>query len=86
VLRYPILDNRLASILLGCRPFPNARATAHGWHRVPPGFEGPEETQMFMRHKSITTTADTYMHLDREDLEEAMRFADLRWQDLKEAG
>jgi integrase len=44
-----------------------------------------KKTQMFMRHKSITTTADTYMHLDREDLEEAMRLAYLRWQDLKEA-
>lgn len=35
-----------------------------------------------MRHKSITTTADTYMHLDREDLEEVMRPAYLRWADL----
>lgn len=41
-----------------------------------------KKTQMFMRHKSITTTADTYMHLDREDLEEAMRLAYLRWQEL----
>ena len=37
---------------------------------------------MFMRHKSITTTADTYMHLDREDLEEAMKLAYVRLQEL----
>ena len=37
---------------------------------------------MFMRHKSITTTADTYMHLDREDLEEGMKLASIRWQEL----
>ena len=37
---------------------------------------------MVMRHKSITTTADTYMHLDREDLEEAMKLAYVRWQEL----
>ena len=37
---------------------------------------------MFMRHKSITTTADTYMHLDRDDLEEAMKLAYARWQEL----
>ena len=41
-----------------------------------------KRTQMFMRHKSITTTADTYMHLDREDLEEAMKLANVRWQEL----
>ena len=39
-------------------------------------------TQMFMRHKSITTTADTYMHLDREDLEEATKLAYARWSEL----
>ena len=39
---------------------------------------------MFMRHKSITTTADTYMHLDRADLEEAMKLAYVRWQQLAE--
>ena len=33
-------------------------------------------------HKSITTTADTYMHLDREDLEEGMKLASIRWQEL----
>jgi hypothetical protein len=37
---------------------------------------------MFMRHKSITTTADTYMHLDRADLEESMRLAYIRWREL----
>lgn len=36
---------------------------------------------MFMRHKSINTTADTYLHLDREDLGEGMRLAYLRWQE-----
>jgi integrase/recombinase XerD len=41
-----------------------------------------KRTQMFMRHKSITTTADTYMHLDREDLEQAMKLAYVRWQGL----
>ena len=35
-----------------------------------------------MRHKSITTTADTYMHVDREDLEEAMKLAYIRRQQL----
>jgi hypothetical protein len=35
-----------------------------------------------MRHKSINTTADTYMHLDREDLEQAMRLAYLRWREV----
>lgn len=40
-----------------------------------------KKTQMFMRHKSINTTADTYLHLDREDLEEGMRLAYLRWQE-----
>jgi hypothetical protein len=39
---------------------------------------------MFMRHKSITTTADTYMHLDREDLEESMRLAYLRWREVSD--
>jgi len=39
---------------------------------------------MFMRHKSITMTADTYMHLDRDDLEEAMKLACIRWQQLSE--
>jgi hypothetical protein len=38
------------------------------------------KTQTFMRHRSITTTADTCMHLDRDDLEQAMRLAYLRWQ------
>lgn len=41
-----------------------------------------KRTQMFMRHRSITTTADTYMHLDRQDLEDAMRLAEIRWQAL----
>ena len=41
-----------------------------------------KRTQMFMRHRSITTTADTYMHLDRADLEESMRLACLRWREL----
>jgi hypothetical protein len=39
---------------------------------------------MFMRQKSITTTADTYLHLDRVDLEEAMRLAYLRWSEPSE--
>ena len=39
---------------------------------------------MFMRHKSITTTADTYMHLDRVDLEEAMRLAYPHWSEPSE--
>ena len=39
---------------------------------------------MFMRHKSITTTADTYMHLDRDDLEEAMKLHYVRLQELRE--
>jgi site-specific recombinase XerC len=43
-----------------------------------------KRTQMFIRHKSITTTADTYMHLDRTDLEEAMKLAYIRWQQLSE--
>lgn len=43
-----------------------------------------KRTQMFMRHKSITTTADTYMHLDRADLEDAMKLAYIRWQQLAE--
>jgi hypothetical protein len=34
-----------------------------------------KKTQLFMRHRSITTTADTYVHLDREELEEAMRLS-----------
>ena len=38
-----------------------------------------KKTQLFMRHKSINTTADMYLHLDREDLEDAMRLAYLRW-------
>jgi integrase len=37
-----------------------------------------KKTQMFMQHKSINATADTYLHLDREDLEEGMRLAYLR--------
>jgi integrase len=41
-----------------------------------------KRTQMFMRHKSITATADIYMHLDREDLEASMRLAYLRWREL----
>ncbi len=41
-----------------------------------------KRTQLFMRHKSITTAAHTYMHLDREDLEEAMKLAYIRWQEL----
>jgi site-specific recombinase XerC len=41
-----------------------------------------KKTQLFMRHRSITTTADVYVHLDREELEEAMRIAYLRWQEL----
>ena len=57
---------------------------------TPPGTEfhrGSEDlkrTQMFMRHKSITTTADTCLHLDRDDLEEAMKLAYIRWQQLSE--
>ena len=43
-----------------------------------------KRTQMFMRHKSITTTADTYMHLDRDDLEEAMKLHYVRLQELRE--
>lgn len=35
-----------------------------------------------MRHKSITATADIHMHLDRDDLEEAMKLAYMRWQEL----
>jgi integrase len=52
----------------------------HGeFHRVSKDLK---RTQMFMRHRSITTTADTYMHLDRQDLEEAMNLAYVRWQEL----
>jgi hypothetical protein len=36
------------------------------------------------RHESITTTADTYMHLDRQDLEDATKLAYIRWQQLAE--
>lgn len=43
-----------------------------------------KRTQMFMRHKSITTTADVYMDLDQNDLIEGMRAAYLRWQEQTE--
>jgi integrase len=37
-------------------------------------------TQMFMRHASISTTADVYLHLDRADLIVGMKKAQERWQ------
>lgn len=37
-------------------------------------------TQKFMRHASIATTADEYLHLDTDDLIEGMRAADARWK------
>ena len=43
-----------------------------------------KRTQMFMRHKSITTTADVYMDLDQNDLIEGMRAAYLRGQEQTE--
>jgi integrase len=50
-----------------------------GFHRASGDLK---RTRMFMHHRSITTTADTYIHLDREDLEEAMKLAYVRWQEL----
>jgi integrase/recombinase XerD len=38
-----------------------------------------ELTRVFMRHKSITTTSDHYMHVDREELIRGMRLAEERW-------
>lgn len=39
-----------------------------------------ELTRQFMRHKSIMTTSDVYMHLDRDDLTNAMIQASERWR------
>jgi integrase len=38
-----------------------------------------ELTRMFMRHDSISTTSEAYLHLDRDDLIEAMQLAGARW-------
>lgn len=38
-----------------------------------------ELTRVFMRHPSISTTSDYYMHSDRQELVEAMRRAEERW-------
>lgn len=38
-----------------------------------------ELTRMFMRHASISTTSEAYLHLDRGDLIEAMQLAGARW-------
>lgn len=38
-----------------------------------------ELTRMFMRHASVSTTSESYMHLDRDDLVAAMRTTGERW-------
>jgi integrase len=38
-----------------------------------------ELTRLFMRHASITTTSDYYMHADQAELVEAMHRAGARW-------
>ena len=57
---------------------------AYGGHGVPSRLQGRPSARRCSCHKSITTTADTYMHLDRDDLEEAMKLAYVRWQQLSE--
>ena len=64
------------------REQPPARASRPAHLSFPRASDDLKRTQMFMRHQSITTTADTYMHLDRDDLEEAMKLAYARWQEL----
>lgn len=44
-----------------------------------------KRTQQFMRHQSMTTTADTYTHLDRADLRNGMKRAAARWAGSDEA-
>jgi integrase len=39
-----------------------------------------ELTRIFMRHASISTTSDYYMHAGREELIEGMRRAEERWK------
>jgi hypothetical protein len=41
---------------------------------------------MFMRHASISTTADAYLHLDRADLIVGMKKAQERWQRTNRPG
>jgi integrase len=40
-----------------------------------------ELTRQFMRHKLDQTTSEVYMHLDREDLTNAMLKAAARWDE-----
>jgi integrase len=42
-----------------------------------------ELTRQFLRHRSIQTTSEVYMHLDREDLTNAMLKAAGRWDEEK---
>jgi integrase/recombinase XerC len=39
-----------------------------------------ELTRLFMRHASISTTSEHYMHADREELEAGMRLLEERWK------
>jgi integrase len=39
-----------------------------------------ELTRLFMRHASISTTSEHYMHADRDELVEGMRRVDERWR------
>ena len=39
-----------------------------------------ELTRLFMRHASISTTSEHYMHADAEELIAGMRFAEARWR------
>jgi integrase len=39
-----------------------------------------ELTRVFMRHQSISTTSEFYMHTDRDELVEGMRKAAARWE------
>ena len=40
-----------------------------------------ELTRLFMRHASISTTSEHYMHADRDELEDAMRLLGERWRE-----
>ncbi len=60
--------------------FPDARAEAYRWKRVRRATDDLELTRLFMRHASISTTSEHYMHADKDELIAGMRRAEERWR------
>jgi hypothetical protein len=68
----------------GRRALPDARATPYGRDGVPSRLQGPQAHADVHAAQVDHDNRDTYMHLDRQDLEDAMNLAYIRWQQLAE--